>query len=106
AASQFADDLLPRQNPEIIRIRFPLLNYMEFSFRKFQLGKQTPRFISIQINNGDWFARRVTKLASDQQCREMIARWHVPFACADKDSGLLVRRHAKIPSLVFNGIRS
>jgi hypothetical protein len=46
---------------------------MEFPFRKFQLGKQTPRFISIQINNRDWFTRRVAKLACNQQRCEMIA---------------------------------
>src|SRR5205814_1928113 len=84
---------------------FPLPNYMEFFFREFQLGKQTPSFISIQINDGDRFACRVTKLARNQQRCEMIARWHVPFARADKDSSLLIRWQTKIPSLIFNGIR-
>src|SRR5215470_17950275 len=79
---------------------------MEFFLRKFQLGEQAPRLISIQINDGDWFARRLTKPTRNQQHREMIARWHVPFARADKNSGLLVRDHTKIPSLIFNRIRS
>src|SRR5205809_6804629 len=78
---------------------------MEFFFREFQLGKQTPSFISIQINDGDRFACRVTKLSRNQQRCEMIARWHVSFARADKDSSLLIRWQTKIPSLIFNEIR-
>src|SRR4029450_4745687 len=78
---------------------------MEFSFRKLQFVEQMPRFISIQINDGDRFTRRIQKWTRDQQGREMIARRHVPFARANKDSGLLVRGQTKIPSLVFNRIR-
>src|SRR3954467_1187528 len=61
--------------------------------------------MSIQINDGDWFARRVTKLARNQQRCELIARWHIPFAGAHKDSRLLIRWQTKIPSLIFDGIR-
>src|SRR5436190_627062 len=34
----------------------------------------------------------------------MIARWHVPFACANENAGLLVARHRKIPSLILDRV--
>src|SRR5215470_9784251 len=48
--------------------------------------KQTLRFISIQIKDAHRFARGIAKLSRNQQRREMIARWHVPFAGANEDS--------------------
>src|SRR5881397_187121 len=36
----------------------------------------------------------------------MIPRWHVPFACANENSRLFGGRQEKVPSLIFDGIRS
>src|SRR5437879_14234 len=62
-------------------------------------------FVAIQINNRDRLVRRLAQVPRDQKRCEMIARWHVPFACADEDSRLLGWIHTKIPSLILDWIR-
>ena len=42
--------------------------------------------MSVQINDSDRFTCYFAKLARNQYRREMIARRHIPFACANEDS--------------------
>src|SRR6266567_1320409 len=60
--------------------------------------------MSIEISHAYRFTCRFTKLTRNQQGREMIARRHVPFTCADENSRLLCR-HGKVPSSILDGIR-
>src|ERR1700730_18999558 len=85
-------------------IGFASFDSVQFSRRKFERGKTFRAFSSVEIENGHRFASRVAKFAGEKQCREMIARWNIPFSCPDEDPGLLVRRDCKIPLSIFDRV--
>src|SRR6266404_2218962 len=62
--------------------------------------------MSIEISYAYRFTCRFTKLTRNQQGREMIARRHVPFTCANKNSRLLVCGYGKVPASILDGIGS
>ena len=103
-AVQLQNDLMPGHLSQVIAIWFFLLDYVEFSFWKFYLPKQSSRFVSIQIDYCDRLTRLFTKLPRDEQRRKMVARGHVPFACAEKNSRLVVRRYRKVPLSIFQRV--
>src|SRR6266487_4602204 len=89
---------------QVIRIWFFLLDCPEFPVWKFYLPEQSSRFVSIQIQDCDRLARLFTKLPRDEQRRKMVARGHVPLACAEKNSRLFVRRYRKVPLSIFQRV--
>src|SRR6266568_3270107 len=60
--------------------------------------------MSVEINYAYRLTCRFTKLARDQKRREVIARWHVPFARAHENSRLLVCWQRKVPSLILDRV--
>src|SRR2546428_7140132 len=71
---------------------------------KLQLVEQSAPLMSVEIEHAYRFTCRFAKLAHHQQRRKMIARWHVPFACADENSRLLVCWQRKVPSLILDRV--
>src|SRR5438128_11829931 len=69
---------------------------------KLQLVEQSAPLMSVEIEHAYRFTCRFAKLAHHLQRRKMIARWHVPFACAHENSRLLVCWQRKVPSLMLD----